>query len=393
MRILHTSDWHIGKRLMGRERLDEQIAVLGEIADICERERVELVLVAGDIFDTYLPSAEAENVFFEAVKKIAGSKRCVLAISGNHDDSVRLTASAALSEEQGIYLYGNAGRVPALQDARAVHPVQADNCHIVFANRAGESVYVNVLPYPNEARLKEDKDPDETFENKMRRWIARGEAAKPQGMPSVFLSHLFVAGGSVSEGEREIDLGGARAVSLDWLPACDYVALGHLHKRQHFRGKVYYSGSVLPYAFDEAGAQKSVVVFDLDTDGVHGLREIPLTCGKALVRLAETSVPAAIELLRKYENAYIELTLYLREPLPASQVRELREANAGLVSLLPVVRGDDLRAAEISRRRMSSSELFEAYYRSVYGEKPSEALAALFLAMTEDGNETETAGI
>ena len=379
---------------MGRERLDEQTAVLGEIADLCDREHVDLVLVAGDVFDTYLPSAEAENIFFESVKKIAGKDRCVLAISGNHDDSVRLTASAVLSEENGIYLYGNAGRSPSVRGGRAVHPVEADDCHIIFENAAGEKVYVNVLPYPNEARLKEDKNPDETFEEKMRRWIARGESAKPAGMPSVFLSHLFVAGGSVSEGEREIDLGGARAVSLGWLPTCDYVALGHLHKRQHFRKDVYYSGSILPYAFDEAGAQKSVVVFDLDKDGLHDLREVPLTGGRQLVRLVETDVSAAVELLRKYDNAYIELTLFLRAPLPASQVRELREANAGLLSLLPVVRGDDVRTAEVSRRRMSSSELFEAYYRSVYGEKPSEALAALFLSMTEDGcDEAETPGI
>ena len=157
---------------------------------------------------------------------------------------------------------------------------------------------------------------------------------------------------------------------------------------------MYYSGSILPYAFDEAGAQKSVVVFDLDKDGLHDLREVPLTGGRQLVRLVETDVSAAVELLRKYDNAYIELTLFLRAPLPASQVRELREANAGLLSLLPVVRGDDVRTAEVSRRRMSSSELFEAYYRSVYGEKPSEALAALFLSMTEDGcDEAETPGI
>ena len=93
MRILHTSDWHIGKRLMGRERLDEQSAALDEIVGICEREEVELVLVAGDIFDTYLPSAEAEDLFFSKIKAMAGEDRAVLLISGNHDDGVRLSAA------------------------------------------------------------------------------------------------------------------------------------------------------------------------------------------------------------------------------------------------------------------------------------------------------------
>ena len=95
MRILHTSDWHIGKRIAGRERLEEQRAILSEIADLCESERIELVLIAGDVFDTFLPSAEAEDLFYAAVKKIAAGKRAVVAISGNHDDNVRLTAAAA----------------------------------------------------------------------------------------------------------------------------------------------------------------------------------------------------------------------------------------------------------------------------------------------------------
>lgn len=102
MRILHTSDWHIGKRLMGRERLDEQSAALDEIVGICEREEVELVLVAGDIFDTYLPSAEAEDLFFSKIKAMAGEDRAVLLISGNHDDGVRLSAAAPCPKSLGF---------------------------------------------------------------------------------------------------------------------------------------------------------------------------------------------------------------------------------------------------------------------------------------------------
>lgn len=93
MKILHTSDWHIGKKLMGRERYDEYRSSLSEISAICEREEIELVLVAGDVFDTYTPSAEAERIFYEGVKQIAEFS-AVLVISGNHDDYVRLTAAS-----------------------------------------------------------------------------------------------------------------------------------------------------------------------------------------------------------------------------------------------------------------------------------------------------------
>ena len=387
MRILHTSDWHIGKRLSGRDRLDEQRAALDEIAAICDAEKVDLVLVAGDVFDTFLPSAEAEDAFYSAAKKIAGTDRCMLIISGNHDDNIRLTAATALSEELGIYVYGNAGHIPKLCGGRRVYPVEAGANHIVF--RTGEEeVFFNVLPYPNETRLKEDKNPDEKFLDKMVRWMNVGQAENKKNLPSVFLSHLFIAGGSVSEGEREIDLGGARAVPLSALPPCDYTALGHLHKRQSFKNNVVYSGSILQYAFDEAGTKKSVVLFDIGKEGVKEMRRVELHAGKQLVRLQANGVSDAAELVRKYPDCYIELTIFLKEPLLASQVRELREANPGIVQFLPQVtqEGEGMKGASL--RQLSDSELFRTFYRKKFAQEPSDDLTELFLSMTEGEDET-----
>lgn len=386
MRILHTSDWHIGKRLSGRDRLDEQRAALDEIAAICDAEKVDLVLVAGDVFDTFLPSAEAEDAFYSAAKKIAGTDRCMLIISGNHDDNIRLTAATALSEELGIYVYGNAGHIPKLCGGRRVYPVEAGANHIVF--RTGEEeVFFNVLPYPNETRLKEDKNPDEKFLDKMVRWMNAGQAENKKNLPSVFLSHLFIAGGSVSEGEREIDLGGARAVPLSALPPCDYTALGHLHKRQSFKNNVVYSGSILQYAFDEAGTKKSVVLFDIGKEGVKEMRRVELHAGKQLVRLQANGVSDAAELARKYPDCYIELTIFLKEPLLASQVRELREANPGIVQFLPQVTQEGEGMKGVSLRQLSDSELFRTFYRKKFAQEPSDDLTELFLSMTEGEDE------
>lgn len=388
MKILHTSDWHIGKRLAGKERLEEQRAVLEEIASICEREGVELVLVAGDIFDTYLPSAEAEDVYYEAIRKIAGDRRSILLISGNHDDPVRLSAATALSEELGIYVYGNFGAIPKVYKNRRTSATEADANHIVFRGESGDEVYINVLPYPNEARLREDKNPDESYPEKMQRWMNAGQAANERHLPSVFLSHLFLAGGTVSEGEREIDLGGARAVPLRILPPCDYVALGHLHKRQAFKNNVVYSGSILQYSFDEAGAEKSVVVFDLGKNGAENIQRIPLRSGKKLVRLATTGVSEAVELVKRYPDHYIELTVYLREPLLAEQVHAIKESNAGVLMILPKVEGAGQTSEGVSLRQLTTSELFNAYYRSLYAQTPPKDLTELFLVLTEDADET-----
>lgn len=382
MRILHTSDWHIGKRLMGRDRLGEQAAALDEIVSICDGEGVELVLVAGDIFDTYLPSAEAEELFFSGIRKMAGRDRAVLLISGNHDDGVRLSAAAPLSEETGIYIVGNARKPLPLSSARPVRPVSSGSGWTVFENERGEKVFVNALPYPNEARFKEEKS-ELSFPERMKKWIEEGEAGNAQGLPSVFLSHIFVAGGVTSDSEREIDLGGARAVPLDVLPPSDYIALGHLHKRQHMgKGNCWYSGSLLRYSFDEAGGEKGVKVFDLTDRGVENLHDVPLKSGKQLVRLEADSPARGEELLDLYPDAYAELKLHLTSPLTSAESSALA-AHTNLVSLLAEVAGGEELGFE-SRKGMSDSELFGEFYRSQYGEQPPDELRTLFLSVLRD---------
>ena len=390
MKVLHTSDWHIGKRLLGRERIAEQRAVLQEIAQICEREKIELVLVAGDVFDTYLPSSEAEDVFYSCVKELAGSDRTVVIISGNHDDNVRLSAATALAEEYGIYIYGNNLHVPTVFAKRATHPVRAGANYMVVENARGERVFVNILPYPTEARFKEDKNPDESFYDRIRRWIQAGEAENNENLPLIFLSHIFVAGGAVSEGERDIDLGGARAVPVELLPECDYIALGHLHRKQHLGNdrNIFYSGSILQYAFDEANVDKKVIVFEIGEAGVFDLREIKLSAGKKLVRLACDGLGQAKELLACYENCYIELTLYLNEPLVPSQIKELKECNEGLISIIPEIKSDTAVFEYTARKNRTATDLFTEYYKSQYNQEPPHDLLALFLEIAEGTSET-----
>ena len=386
MKILHTSDWHIGKRLISRERLQEQAEVLDEIVEICDREGIELVLVAGDIFDTYTPSAEAEELFYEKIKRIAGQDRAVLLISGNHDDGVRLCAAAPLAEEYGIYIVGN-DRTTALRKGqnRKIYPTRGGKGYIVF--QSGEqSVYISLLPYPDEARFREEKS-ELSYLDQMQKWLQEGTAENTDALPCVLMAHIFVAGGSVSEGERDIELGGARAVPVSALPDCQYIALGHLHKKQHMgTGHCYYSGSPLQYAFDEV-ADKSVKVFDLTGSGVENLRDVPLTKGKRLIRLQANDVPTALELLKQYPHNYVELTLFLDAPLSSVDAKALN-ANENLVSLLAEVHSEEGMEFE-SRKGMSDEGLFDAFYKTSFGAEPKEELKTLFLQTISELNEKE----
>lgn len=380
MKILHTSDLHIGKKLMGRERLAEYRAIFSELAGICEREGVELVLIAGDVFDTYTPSAEAEEIFYRGVKSL--SELCaVLVISGNHDDYVRLTAASVLAEEQNVYIIGNNLMPVNCAKRGKVYPVKSGNGWVIFEGN-GEKVYINALPYPNEARFKEGRS-DETFEEKMTRWIDCGEEGRTENIPSVFLSHIFVAGGKASDSEREIDLGGARVVPLNLLPECDYCALGHLHKRQKLAKIVYYSGAPMQFSFDESGAVKSVNVFDLTSNGVENFKQIELSSARKLIRLQANGVEEGVALLTENEGCFVELTLNLNAPM-TPQESSVLYGHENLVSLRAEVQNIEGTFEMISNKNKNSTQLFSDYYKLRYGADVPKELLALFLSLTEE---------
>ena len=384
MKILHTSDWHLGKRLMERERLPEQKRVLAEIANICEERDVELVLVAGDVFDSYLPPAEAEEVFFRFVKEIAGEKRAVAVISGNHDDGVRLSASAPLAADDGVYIFGGRSQAFPVGGNRPVRAVEAGESYVIIENSKGERVYINALPYPNEARLKEEKT-EESYAEKAQRWIRAGDAAYDGKMPHILLTHLFVAGGCVAESERDISLGGARAVPISALPDFGYTALGHLHRGQKAGNYARYSGSLLQYSFDEAGTEKGAILLETGEEGITVLEEIPFKEGVRLVRLEAASVDDALTLLRMHEGKYIELTLRLSAPLSAVETKALREANEGLITV--IARVDASEESPIVRRaKLSAGELFAEYYRTQFSKEPEAQLSEAFLRLVEEGS-------
>ncbi|MBP5194211.1 MAG: exonuclease subunit SbcD, partial [Clostridia bacterium] len=211
MRILHTSDWHIGKKTDSTiDRLPEQREVLSEIAEIAAREKVDLILVAGDVFDGYTPSAEAERVFFDAVSKMAESSAVAL-IPGNHDDATRLCASSPFGERSGVYFFGEASeensalfRTKTANSARkGAWAAEKGEGYAIFENAAGERVYLAALPYPTEARLKE-RASDIPYTDRVAGWLNDCLAANTEGLPAVLMTHVFTVGGLTTEGEREI---------------------------------------------------------------------------------------------------------------------------------------------------------------------------------------------
>ena len=253
----------------------------------------------------------------------------------------------------------------------------------MLENEKGERAYIGMLPYPNEARFKEEKS-ELPYIERMQGWIGASMGENTDNLPSILMAHIFVAGGKVSLGEREIDLGGARAIPVNALPNCNYIALGHLHKKQRMGENLYYSGSPLQYAFDET-ADKSVKVFDLTANGVENLQDIPLTSGKKLVRLRADGVESAETLLKQYENDYVELTLRLKEPLSTTASTTLA-GYKNLASTLIELKTETEQALT-SRKHLSDGELFDAYFQSVYDSEPKKELKELFLSALAETQE------
>jgi exonuclease SbcD len=258
MRILHTSDWHLGRSFAEHRMLDQQADFVDWLVDLVRSEGIEVVVVAGDLFDRSVPPADAWDLLWSAFRRLADAGSVVVAVAGNHDSAERLGATDGLTELAGVYLRGGYRQAAAP----------------VVLELPGGPLAVAPVPYldprlapvveqpRSEAPLPEPLPP--THESVLADALARCRAALPQGVPTLGVAHAFVTGAAPSGSERELAVGEASMVSASLFEGLGYVALGHLHSPQAVgrREDVRYSGSPLAYSFGERAA-KEVVVVDL----------------------------------------------------------------------------------------------------------------------------------
>jgi exonuclease SbcD len=277
MRLLHTSDWHIGRSLHGTDLLAEQEAVLSGLARIVTEESVDAVLVAGDVYDRAVPSADATAVLSRVVARIRRAGAEVVLTPGNHDSARRLGTFSELLAAGGLHVRA--------ETAKLDEPV-------LLADEHGE-VAVYGLPFlePEVARHElgltgghgGGKSHEAVLATAMER--VRSDLFLRPGARSVVLAHAFVGGGVPSESERDICVGGVDLVPAPVFDGVDYVALGHLHRPQTLSPRLRYSGSPMAYSFGEAGQQKLVWLVDLDAGGLADVRAVPLPVPRPLTLL------------------------------------------------------------------------------------------------------------
>jgi exonuclease SbcD len=395
--------------LEGRSRLAEQVRFIDELCGIAEEEKTDLILIAGDVFDTVNPSAAAEELYYEALDRLAaGGSRAVVVIAGNHDSPERLCAAAPLALRHGITLLGLPKEIlkPTVGDADQVcRPAAGQGWAKIRIPGLSEMAVVAMLPYPSESRLNEvlTHSLEETelrleYSQRVRQLFSVLATNFQPDTVNLGISHLFVRGGLESESERPIQLGGAPTVEPDAIPAnAHYVALGHLHRPQEVKGApvpTRYSGSPLAYSFSETGYAKSVILIEAfpGKPAIH--KEIVLSSGYPLVKWQAKEGLAQVHTWLdqgKDPNAWIDLEIHLTKALNPQEIQALRRARERLINIRPVFPETRELVAE-ARSKLPIDDLFQHFYRArMNGAEPDAELVEVFMSLLypQDDNHVE----
>jgi exonuclease SbcD len=387
MRILHTSDWHVGKTLKGHSRLDEQREVLREIVRIAREQAVDAVLIAGDLYDTAAPSAEAQKLVIRTLMALAGTGAEVLAIAGNHDHPGTLDAYRPLAGAAGITLVGTVRTA-------------ANGGVVEFTARStGERATVAVLPFLSQryavraAELVTNTPAQNTneYDQQLRDILRSLTAGFRDDAVNLVMAHLTVLNGKMGGGERQAQSIFEYAVPATIFPIeAHYVALGHLHRRQRMAAPcpVHYCGAPLAIDFGEQENTPVVCLVEAAPGTPASVTDIPITAGRRLRTLRGTVAELAVLAESVGED---HLRVWVREPARAG----LREE---VVALLPgalEVRIDPEFAAPVTGSRPSGgagaerspSELFREYLgtRSVADARVEQLFARLHDKVTGSG--------
>ncbi len=279
MRILHTSDWHLGRTFGDFRLLDEQAAFIDWLVEVVAADGVDLVAIAGDLYDRSIPPVEAVTLFSDAVRRIRRAGAEVVAIAGNHDSGERIAAFDGLVDAGGVFIRGGYGAA-ATVTIRSYDdgPLAIVATPFLEPLLAPDAVRTELID-----RAGDGAPPRLSHEAVLGHALERARAEIPSGMRSLVLSHAFVTGAAPSASERELAVGDSGMVSADLFDGFSYGALGHLHRPQRVAGRDHlrYSGSPLRYSFGERH-DKIVVMVDLDAEGRVTTEERTVPVGRAV---------------------------------------------------------------------------------------------------------------
>lgn len=300
MRLLHTSDWHLGRSFHRVSLLDAQRAFLDHLVATVEERAVDAVLVAGDVYDRAVPSLAAVEMFDHALHRLAERDVPTVMIAGNHDSARRLGVGSKLMGQAGIHL--------------RTDPKECGT-PVLLPDRDGHGqIAVYGIPYLEPSLVRQtlgvERGSHTAVLSAAMDRVRADLAGRPPATRSVVLAHAFVTGGEVSDSERDITVGGVASVPASVFDGVDYAALGHLHNCQTLTERVRYSGTPIAYSFSEANHPKSMWLVDLGPGGEVTAERLHCPVPRPLARLRGTLAELLEDpALDRHTDAWVEATL------------------------------------------------------------------------------------
>jgi exonuclease SbcD len=364
MRLLHTSDWHLGRSFHGEDLLAAQAAYVDHLLETVAAEQVDVVVVSGDVYDRALPPVDAVALADETFHRLASSRARVVVTSGNHDSARRLGFNSRLVDLAGIHVRTDPDRVD--------EPVVIEDEHGPVAFYGLPFLEPDVLARRWSLGVRSHQA---ALGEAMRR--VRADLASRPGSRSVVLAHAFVTGGVASDSERDISVGGVSQVAVGLFDDIDYTALGHLHGRSILGESVRYSGSPVAYSFSEAGHLKGSWLVELGSDGVAATTFVEAPVPRALARLEGTLESLLTDpALATAETAWVQVTL--TDPArPTAAMERLRARFPHALALRFAPTGGGRRATHVATEGRSAHEIALAFVDHVRGGPATDVEAAL----------------
>lgn len=405
MRILHTGDWHLGKNLEGQSRMDEQERFLKDFIDIVKDNNIDLVIIAGDIYDSSNPPARAEKMFYDTLKKLSrDGERMTLVISGNHDNPDRLVAAGPLARDHGIVMVGTPKSIVPIGEYGKNSVVDAGEGYIEISIN-GEKAVILTVPYPSEKRLNEvlyDAMDDE--EEKMKSYSDRiftlfDGLKKHYRKDTINLvtTHIFAMGSEESGSERSIQLGGSYVVDGSCFPKeAQYIALGHVHKPQIVPGterRARYSGSPIHYNKKEISFTKKCFIIDVKAGEPCNVTDIDLKVYKPIEIWKCNGVEDAIKKCEENKDrecwVYLEITTdrYIRE----DEIKMMKDLKKDILEIMPKITSLDSEEDDVeSFKEKSFEDIFRDFYFKEREVEPSDEVVNTLLSIISEEEDHET---
>lgn len=404
MRILHTSDWHLGKSLEGFSRMDEQELFLKDFVEIVKEKNVDMIIIAGDVYDSVNPPARAEKMFYDTLKKLSSEgERIILVIAGNHDNPDRLVAAGPLARDHGIIMLGTPKSIAETGDY-GKHKLVDSGEGFIEVEIKGERAVILTVPYPSEKRLNEvlhdamdeEEERVKTYGERIKALFDSLSEKYREDTINLAVSHLFAMGSDEAGSERNIQLGGSFIVDGRNFPEkAQYIALGHIHKPQIVPGtnkRARYSGSPIHYSKKEINFAKKCFIIDVKAQEDYSIEEVELKVYKPIEIWKCNSIEEAIHMCQENKDrecwVYLEIITdrYLRE----DEIKEMKSSKKDIIEISPIIQGENIEEIDInSFSEKSFEEIFKEFYLKERQVEAGDELIDLLLGILGKEEEDE----